>query len=852
MYVKRAGGVSSRAGTTLASTLNNRFHKPGLEFEYYTSEEISDIKFFSFSDGSQNRILACVRVGTVNLLYYDNVLVEKVKYQNIEQSVVISAPSPSDIKFTYTKDGVFITPSCSFQGVFPTLDDANVLINFNGEAELLHKEPFVNVSGTTVFGATGVEPFLPASYLVTAVLKDGTEEIFNYIKNATYEPSSWDFNSLTAGKIVSPTSEVSTFVKLELVDDIKLSEIRFFNLYRSSNALGGREAYYKLVGKQPYTYGSSNLTVTFNDYGSESLAETPPLDNSYYGDVFLSDAVNAVYYQQRLILGFSPFSQKLKTGEAVASKLGAPKQFISPIIFNETGAFTFSIPIQDGGPIVNWLSMDRLIAFTAKAVYVIRGGEQGVFTPTTINPLMISTEGCSSQVVPKMSNRRGYFINDAGTKLMAIEFGIDGNLTVFEASAFSEHLFNNDIKEIEVIGGLEDTIYALKTDGTLIQVTCTDSGAHGFSRVETSGEVMRIHKEGDHVFLLVNRNGVKVLERLEKRNDKERQEEIYADCTIKLGTRLYQQSSGEYFKDFAVTPFPFSGALFEGYKLNIDPTFPVDPVWDAGQIFTIRASQSVNMQPTDDYQIHFFYDIDGNTQTLRLVPDFTSEVATGDPEWPYRFNGYFLSDVPEILQDVKNQSISEKEKLARYSRLAPAFKRLVNTPSIEFMYQVLGGEAESYEVAAFADGEIISSPNNIDFPTIKIEKIGSDTVLDFGDYISYGYLGIPYDCEFETLDLETGGGRTLTDTKKLISSVGLGLMETRGGFAGIPEQTLENMTPITTREDESFNNQTKNFNGHIVVHIPTEWNEPGRVSIKHVDPSPISILSVYPKGMAGD
>jgi hypothetical protein len=124
--------------------------------------------------------------------------------------------------------------------------------------------------------------------------------------------------------------------------------------------------------------------------------------------------------------------------------------------------------------------------------------------------------------------------------------------------------------------------------------------------------------------------------------------------------------------------------------------------------------------------------------------------------------------------------------------------------------------------------------------------------IEFPDYVSYGYAGLPYQSEFETLDLEAEGNRTLTDTRKIINAVGLGLMETRGGFAGMPEQTLQNMEPIVTRQDESLNVQTPNFNGHIVVHVPAEYSEPGRVNIKHVDPSPISILSVYPKGLAGD
>lgn len=849
MYVRRSGGVSNRPGTSISSDFNYVFLKPG-ELEYYTPEEILDIKYFTFTSPQGQLIrLACVKTSSGNRLYYNGNLIASVSYQNVvADPVVVNAPDPSVIKFTYTKDGIFVSPACSFDGVLPAIDSGNIIIDFSGKAQLFHKEPLFNVPGVNTIGASGTPPFLPASFLVTAVLKDGTEETVTFEKNASYDPATWDENVLT-GKVVLPTAGLNVFLKIQFDESSpKLSQVKFFNLYRSSSATGGRNAFYKLVSKQPYD--GSTLLVTFNDYGVESLAETPPLDNSFYGNTFLDGAINGAYYQQRLILGFSPFSSQLKPGEAVASKIGAPKQLIAPIIFSETGAFSFSVPIEDGGRIVNWLSMDRLIAFTEKAVYVIRGGEQGILTPTTINPLRISTEGCSELITPKMSNRRGYFINSRGTKLMTIEFGIDGNLTVYEASTFAEHLFNGDIKEIEVLGGLEDTVYVLKTDGTLLRVTCTDEGIHGFSSLKTEGDVQHIFKEGNYLMAVINRNGVKLLEKFEDRNDKLKNEETYSDASIGFGYKLIKDSfgSGRYFRDGYTSFFP------GGFEVlaNIESTIPGQ--WIAGTPMKLQLSAPIESEISESFELHFYYDDNGAERTLRFIPELSSEIATGDLTWPYEISGYFSTDLPEYFQDAKNQPISSKEKLSRQSRFAPAFSILksVDFYPLGILHNALGGGTNPHKVVVTADGEVLSSPINPFFSSLEIEKIGSEYELDLQDFYAYIKIGIPYDCEFETLDLETGGARTITDTKKLINAAGLGLMETRGGFAGIPEQTLENMTAIVTREDESFSNSTKNFNGHIVVHIPSEWNEPGRVTIKHVDPTPISILSVYPKGLAGD
>jgi hypothetical protein len=60
------------------------------------------------------------------------------------------------------------------------------------------------------------------------------------------------------------------------------------------------------------------------------------------------------------------------------------------------------------------------------------------------------------------------------------------------------------------------------------------------------------------------------------------------------------------------------------------------------------------------------------------------------------------------------------------------------------------------------------------------------------------------------------------------------------------------MTPIIPIDDENIDDQTGNFSGHISVPISGAWSERGRINIKQVDPLPMTILSVYPKGVIGE
>lgn len=783
----------------------------------------------------------------------------------------IISPTPEEIRYTVLKESVFITPNITVTNGTDAIP-YNFLIKKDTLTEI---QPF-GYGGSYVANTVAVvstvngTPFkVPCSYMATAIGNDNKEYYLNEIKGvgtttAPFYPTSDIWNKTTITFAIAPTT------------------IKTIRLYRSTGGAEATNYFYRLVGQTPYVSGTA---VTISDYGGEDVSQTPPSDLSAFTFNSIRNFKSAAYYQQRLIAAAKPeiegnfTSPTLKAGDLIASKIGAPEQFSFPVVYNDLGAFQFTIPITDGTPVVALLAMERLMAFTERGVYIIRGGDSVgfVLTPTQVNPFLVSEEGCSISVEPKMAGRRGYFINNSHTKLMAIEFGDDANLTIKEASAFSDHVLLEDVCQIEVLAGGEDTVYLLRRDGKLVRITITEEGAHGFSIIETDGFIESIfrgkakksysknimapstaERYSDVLMAYVIRNGKRNLERLVYRDDINKEGEAFADCFGIFGMRLCNNGLEGYTRTSIPYPFNSGDPTLDLYnvKINIPSTASyiantTSEIWTSGtQLYT-----------GSDGVLHFYYeDEDGVTQKLRFVSSNNWTTTTsGNASFPQKYVGYFETNVPEILQDANSKDLSTVEKNKLLTRWLPAFNS-ITSGSLYGVANALFDDpislvAESKPLAVVAEGQVLSSPNNPDMPSLTLDKDAFGEIsISLPDYYAYGYFGLSYEADFETLDLEASDNRTLTDSRKLLNAVGVAFNETRGGYFGIEDAELSNMAPISPTSYSPFNNQSEldNFNGHISIPIPTNWSERGRVRIRQVDPLPMTILSVYPKGVAGD
>jgi hypothetical protein len=834
MYVRRDGGVSNRAGfRTLGPS----------PYQEYVNTYPRRIGVRTFSEG-----ITIAATPTRYILLLDGQEITQIAFNGeiFSGPGIIDAPVPDYLQVTRTKDGVFV-PGCYInQSVGgEVIGPADVVIDSAGIARTIQRDDILRIVGMSEsMGYAGQAPFMPVSYYITAIMKDGREV---RVRNRE-STGAWDGAlpvSAVAGNIYHPHVSLQSRIVLTFPNTTMVNDVKFFNIYRASGNKGPGQSFYKLAGR--INNDGAATTFEFTDYGADSPGETPPLDRSLFTGRALTGGKVSCYYQQRLLTT----AQGLKPGEMAASALGATRQLVMPVISSDTGAFRFSVPLMDESGVRGALSMERAVLMTGRGVYVVRGGEQGMLTPTMVNPLKISDEGCSNVVRPVSAGIWGFWVNAAHTKLMALRFSEDGNIKLQEASLLSNHFLQTSIRQLEAISGETDSVFAVTDDGRLIQVSVTEEG-FGFSWIETAGHIESIFRGSralalpgpadpvsrDVIFAYVIRNGVRFREYIEVREDRFRQTEYFADACLPFGCRLVRNWDGpDYIKDFSWTTHL---TLLNTPSMGSIRIMPGAHSWQAGE--TIKVRSSTNLLSTDmggvaPEALHFY---DSQDRPLRYLLDTAvPEVNVGGGL--LEFEGHFTADVPLELQDTLT------------SRWAPALRRFsypksADTPLSWFMTATKGMGA----VTIVGEGNILSSPLNPHKETIYIEDDGINYIMDLGDYYAWGYVGLPYVSEFETLDLEVSDARTLTDSRKLLNRVGLGVMETRGGFFGMPDRPLEEMAEVVLRTDGDITQQTKNIDGHLDVIIPSEWTQAGRVNIKNVDPVPMTILSIYPKGMAGD
>ena len=111
------------------------------------------------------------------------------------------------------------------------------------------------------------------------------------------------------------------------------------------------------------------------------------------------------------------------------------------------------------------------------------------------------------------------------------------------------------------------------------------------------------------------------------------------------------------------------------------------------------------------------------------------------------------------------------------------------------------------------------------------------------------HVGLPYTCDFQTLDIENPQGGSLADRKKRINRIALIVESSRGIFAGPDENHL---TEYKQRSSEKYGETMELFTGVVKMNIAATWNDNGRIFIRQSDPLPISIQAVILTGRLSD
>jgi hypothetical protein len=109
-------------------------------------------------------------------------------------------------------------------------------------------------------------------------------------------------------------------------------------------------------------------------------------------------------------------------------------------------------------------------------------------------------------------------------------------------------------------------------------------------------------------------------------------------------------------------------------------------------------------------------------------------------------------------------------------------------------------------------------------------------------------IGLPYDAELETLDLDVGDP-TIQGKRKKIAAVNVKLENSRGiKVGGVNENaTYSRLTEVKERSTQMYGTPIGLLTGQERVILDPTWNSNGRILIRQDNPLPCTVLAVIPE-----
>lgn len=561
-----------------------------------------------------------------------------------------------------------------------------------------------------------------------------------------------------------------------------------YNVYKSINGV------YGLIGV--------TTSTTFDDYGiTPDYSSPPPVE----GDPFATDYPSVVsVFQQRLFFA----NTNADPVRVDASALGFLNSFNYRRPLQDDDAITFSVVQRQYGPVRHLIDIGRLVILTETGEFLVRGDGAGVVTPLDIN---LSQQGYygASKVPPVNIGGNAIYVQRGGRIIrdLVFDFGTDGyrggDLTVF-----ASHLFRyKEVSDLAYQKAPHSVLWVAQTDGSLLGMTyLPEHQIWGWHRHDTalSGKVKSLAvvkgESEDFLHMAVERT--------------------MNDGSVRTFIERLATPDRENLKYLELSDACLSYDGFNGAGKTMTVTGGTS--WDATELLTMTASASYFTSADVGKELHF-YDSSG-TELLRMSID---TYLAGNI-----VKGYADRTVPSELRTTPIASTQ--------------WALAVNT--VSGLWHI-----EGETVSVYGDGAVEASPNNPQYATPVVVSSGQVTLSDHYAVIN---VGLPITCDMQTLDLDTAQGETFIDKKSLSTKVTLRLEDSLAFHMG-PEAPstltgLDDMVEITLREDTDNYGSPVPKTGVFEENIQGRWTKSGSVFIRHVDPSPVTVLGVAPSMLASN
>lgn len=128
-----------------------------------------------------------------------------------------------------------------------------------------------------------------------------------------------------------------------------------------------------------------------------------------------------------------------------------------------------------------------------------------------------------------------------------------------------------------------------------------------------------------------------------------------------------------------------------------------------------------------------------------------------------------------------------------------------------------------------------------------VQEWGSNDTIQFNGDVTHVVVGLPYECDLKTLELD-GDGMNTTGKNIQVPEIAVKLEQSLGGWAG---QTFDELREFKYRRRRDDYNVIKLHSEDITLKIDSGWEHKGQVCVRQKQPLPIHILAIKPRVIMG-
>jgi len=544
------------------------------------------------------------------------------------------------------------------------------------------------------------------------------------------------------------------------------------------------------AGAGIYGFIGRATELTFTDRNITAVkTDTPPNGNDPF--VGANNYPGAVgYYQQRLVFaGSNSNPQTVWT-----SKTGLFKNFGYSLPNKDDDAITAGLVSDKVNRVRHLVGLRKLLVFTTGSEFTISGGDLGL-TPKTIQSVPEGYDG-SSIVLPVVVGNSAVYVQARGSRVSSFGYSLDADgFAAGDLTLFSAHLFRGyELTDVAYQKIPDSIVWYVRNDGVLLGLTyLPEQQLVGWHRHDTDGFVESIacipEGQEDALYMVVRRtiNGVqkRYVERMATRQILSIEDAFFVDC----------------------------GLTYDGRNADTSKTMTLigGSTWGFPEVVTMTAGGHAPFTAGS---------VGANYSLTRSITDASGDTTTDIVR--VEVVGYSSASAVAVKLLIICPPSLRAVAISGWARQAKTISGL--------------GHLEGKTVSILADG------------SVHPQRVVSSGSIVLQENAGIVHVGIPYNSDMETLDLELkNSNETVLDKKIAVTSLTVRVEESRGIFAGKDKNSLYE----AKTDRDTYEEPISLITGQVDISVSNDWQGKGRIFIRQSDPLPVSVLAVIPEVTIG-